>query len=69
MYGNNDEPYNDKSENIEKRTIKKVELFRAPFSKINCFVCKKEQLVAIYRYWIKKGLDHSTLSLLKCNSS
>jgi hypothetical protein len=38
----NDEPYDDKSENSEKRTMKKVELFRAPFSKSNCFVCKKK---------------------------
>jgi hypothetical protein len=29
----------------------------------------KEQLVAIYRYWLMKGIDQSTLSLLKCNSS
>ena len=29
----------------------------------------KEQLVAIYRYWLMKGLDQSTLSLLKCNST
>jgi len=29
----------------------------------------KDQLVAIYRYWLMKGLDQTTLSLLKCNSS
>jgi hypothetical protein len=29
----------------------------------------KEQLVAIYRYRSRKGLDQITLSLLKCNSS
>jgi hypothetical protein len=29
----------------------------------------KEQLVAIYRYWLMKGLDQNTLALLKCNTS
>ena len=29
----------------------------------------KDQLVAIYRYWMMKGLDQTTLSILKCNSS
>ena len=29
----------------------------------------KEQLIAIYRYWLSKGLDQETLSLLKYNTS
>ena len=29
----------------------------------------KEELIAIYRYWLLKGLDQSTLSLLKCNTT
>lgn len=29
----------------------------------------KEQLIAIYRYWLKKGLDQSTLAMLKSHTS
>jgi hypothetical protein len=29
----------------------------------------KEQLVAILRYWLMKGLDQGTLALLKCNTT
>jgi hypothetical protein len=29
----------------------------------------KEQLIAIYRFWLKKGLDQSTLAMLKCNTT
>ena len=29
----------------------------------------KEQLIAIYRYWLLKGLYQTTLALMKCNTS
>ena len=29
----------------------------------------KEQLIAIYRYWLKKGLDQTTLAMLKSNTT
>jgi hypothetical protein len=29
----------------------------------------KEQLIAIYRYWLMKGLDQTSLALMKCNTS
>ena len=29
----------------------------------------KEQLIAIYRYWLSKGLDQSSLAMLKSNTS
>ena len=29
----------------------------------------KDQLIAIYRYWLMKGIDQCTLSMLKCNTS
>ena len=29
----------------------------------------KEQLIAIYRYWLSKGIDQSTLSMLKSNTT
>ena len=29
----------------------------------------KEQLIAIYRFWLRKGIDQSTLALLKSNTS
>ena len=29
----------------------------------------KEQLIAIYRYWLSKGLDQCTLALLKSNTT
>ena len=29
----------------------------------------KEQLIAIYRYWLSKGIDQCTLAMLKCNTS
>ena len=28
-----------------------------------------EQLIALYMYWLKKGLDQATLAMLKCKSS
>ena len=29
----------------------------------------KEQLIAIYRYWFAKGIDQSSLTMLKSNTS
>jgi len=29
----------------------------------------KEQLIAIYRFWLKKGLDQNTLAMLNCNTT
>ena len=29
----------------------------------------KEQLIAIYRYWLSKGIDQCTLAMLKCNTT
>ena len=50
---------------------------RAEFDKFSQYVIfvrdtsgrTKEELIAIYRYWLMKGLDTSTLALLRCNTS
>ena len=50
---------------------------RAEFDKFSQYVISvrdtsgrtKEELIAIYRYWLMKGLDQSTLALLRCNTS